>query len=544
MKIISRGPCPRCGSNDNLIEWEDGHKHCYSTNCNYHVFSNGTTMRESATVKKFKQLQLQPISLTGRKLFKTTCAKYGVGAYNKQVHFPYYDKGNIVGYKVRDFRLPKKAKGHFYIKGSITNVLFGNQCVHNKKIIAITAGEFDAMALYQMTNVAGVSLSSDGVAEKAVKYNLEWLESFDKIILCVDNDESGQKAADIICSITRPHQTYKMVFPNGYKDANQMLMSEQDKSIELFVRAFWASRTIPIKTIFSFDELSSELKSKYEVPEGIPTKIEQLDKSLGGLRPGELTSIIAKTSVGKSTFVRTVLSNVLRDENKCLLLALEEKPVSYSRRLLQAYIRRPLISIKPEERDFVIGEILKHLIVSKLNGQTDIQEVLKCIEYGVRLNNVKIVVLDNITSAVDSANLYSSTTDYVNKLSDISKQLNIHIIIVCHAHRGSETSIESGHGSGAIERTPDNIITLDRQDTGEDEIRVCLVKNRELGINSLNSFKLTYNNSGGIYEGKENSEMQQGRTVHIGQLPSRTNKPTQQEHRSLHRRTLTEKTVS
>lgn len=523
MQVKARHACPKCGSSDNLIEWSDGHMHCFTGGCNYHVFTGGKIMKESDTVKNFSPIKLQAIRLPNRKLLKSTCAKYGIGVYNKQIHFPYYDKGKVVGYKVRNFQVPKKDKRHFYIKGSITNILFGNQCVHNKKVIAITAGEFDAMALYQMTNVTGISLSCDNVAERAIKYNLEWIESFEKIILCIDNDESGQEAADIIASITRPYQTYRMVFPGGYKDANQMLMSNEKGSIDLFTRAFWSSRAVPIKTVFSFNELSLELETNYEVPKGIPTSISTLDKYLGGLRPGELTSIIAKTSVGKSTFVRTLMSNIIRDEHKCLLLALEEKPVSYTRRLLQAYIRRPLISVKPDERKFLIAEMLKHLIVSKLNGQTDINEVLKCIEYGVRLNNIKLAVLDNITSAVDSTNLYSSTTDYVNKLSDISKELNIHIIIVCHAHRGSETSIESGHGSGAIERTPDNIITLDREDTDVDEIAVKLIKNRELGIGNLRRFNLIYNSNSGIYE--------QNRANNIRQLPSRENRTKQETRR-------------
>ena len=41
-------------------------------------------------------------------------------------------------------------------------------------------------------------------AKKHVLNNIEWVEKFDEVIICFDNDEPGRKAAKEVASIITP----------------------------------------------------------------------------------------------------------------------------------------------------------------------------------------------------------------------------------------------------------------------------------------------------------------------------------------------------
>ena len=509
---LSREYCPKCGSSDNLVVWEDGHSFCFTPGCG----KGSTTSKVSklGTIKNFKPIVGKPISIHARRLTTQTCSKYNVVAHNDNIYFPYYDNGKVMGYKIKNPRVPKKTS--FYIEGNITNLLFGNQAVHNSKIIAITSGEFDAMSIYQMTNVAGVSLSADGMADKAINYNLQWLESFEKIILCIDADSSGDKARETIGNIIRPYQLYQMVFPSGYKDANDMLMAEQS---QLFTRAFWSARATPVKTIFTLDCLRSELKTNYQTPEGTPTGIDKLDHMLGGLRPGELTTVLGKPTSGKSTFSRIVFSNLLREQYKSMVVALEERPIRYGRRLLHSYIGRSMLSVQRQQLEFLIDEMTEHLIVSKLNGITPIDKVSTDIEYAVRQSKVQFVLLDNVTSGVKREEIYAQTSEYISNLASLCKDFNIHILAVCHKGRGGKDKedMDSGYGSGAIEQLSDNIIVVGKE-VDSNKLTLKLLKNRELGLPNYPYVSLSYNTNTGRYEEESTRKDAQERTTSLRQI--------------------------
>lgn len=520
--VIERKGCPQCGSSDNLVVWDDDHSWCFTPNCSYnkgkrrpHSLYN---TRISNAVKNFKPIRLQPVRLPKRRLLADTCSRYGIGVHNQQIHFPYCKDGKIIGYKVRNHAVPKKDKKHFYVKGSINNTLFGNQCVHNKNVIAITSGEYDACSVFQMVGISAVSLHSDGAAKGTVTENLEWLESFEKIILCIDNDESGDKAREIICSIIRPYQLYSMVFPTGYKDANDLLVAKQS---ELFSKAFWAARAAPIKVIYSKDVLRQEVLAHSQIPEGIPTGIDQLDKSLGGLRPGEITSVLAKTYQGKSTFCRIVLSNLIRSGHKCLIAALEEQPIKYVRRLLHTYAKRPVITLDKKEKTFLVDEMLSQLEVSTLNSKVDTKELTNCIEYAVRRDKVRIVVVDNITAAIDKSKLFEQTSAFMEALTQAAKTFNIHIIVVCHIHRTKKDQngslMEGGYGSSSIEQLSDNMLIIKKEE--DNRVIIDLMKNRELG--TLTTVRTVFNSQTANYVFHERTKKQQTRANNFRQLSSK-----------------------
>src|SRR5690606_11718779 len=104
------------------------------------------------------------------------------------------------------------------------------------KRIVITEGEIDDLAAHQMLGTWPVVSIPNGAqsAAKAVKENIEFLETYEKVIFCFDNDQAGQDAVQECLSILTPGRAAHMQLPR--KDAGEML---EEGLVKEFVEAFW-----------------------------------------------------------------------------------------------------------------------------------------------------------------------------------------------------------------------------------------------------------------------------------------------------------------
>ena len=146
----------------------------------------------------------QPMAMPERRISLDTVKKYGVtvetvpnGHEAFKHHYPYYDKGGkFIGTKAR--RCSDKS---FSTSGNMKdNTLFGQQLFKNEgRFVTVVEGELDALAAFEMLGskfpVVSVSKGAAG-AVKDFKQNLEWLEGFENVVICFDNDSAGREAAE------------------------------------------------------------------------------------------------------------------------------------------------------------------------------------------------------------------------------------------------------------------------------------------------------------------------------------------------------------
>ena len=86
--------------------------------------------------------------------------------------------------------------------------LFGQQLFkEGGKYLTITEGECDAMAAYELLGskwaVVSIIRGAAG-AVKDIKDNLEYIESFDNIVICFDKDKQGIEAAKKVATLLKP----------------------------------------------------------------------------------------------------------------------------------------------------------------------------------------------------------------------------------------------------------------------------------------------------------------------------------------------------
>ena len=99
-------------------------------------------------------------------------------------------------------------------------------------MLVITEGELDAMSVSQAQGnrwpVVSVPSGAQGAA-KAIRDNLEFVESFETVVLCFDNDDPGRTAAQECALLLSPGKAKVCVFP--LKDASDMLQAGRTKEI-------------------------------------------------------------------------------------------------------------------------------------------------------------------------------------------------------------------------------------------------------------------------------------------------------------------------
>ena len=141
--------------------------------------------------------------------------------------YPEYKKDELVGLHKRVFPKTFSKIGN----GKANNQLFGQVAFEKgQKYLVIVTGQEDAMALAQVlksekgdqtywTPVVSITCG-DGSAMTQIKANYEYVNSFEKVILMFDNDESAQKEVEPIARLLSPGKAHIAKLPSGCKDAN------------------------------------------------------------------------------------------------------------------------------------------------------------------------------------------------------------------------------------------------------------------------------------------------------------------------------------
>ena len=109
--------------------------------------------------------------------------------------------------------------------------MFGmSQWASGGKFITVTEGELDALAVAEMFDgkwpVVSIKRGA-AAAAKDIKENLEWLETFDKVVICFDNDEKGIAAAKesgMLIDLNQPRKLLDPVQP----DRSELEQSEME----------------------------------------------------------------------------------------------------------------------------------------------------------------------------------------------------------------------------------------------------------------------------------------------------------------------------
>lgn len=330
--LVSKGPCPECGSRDNLARYSDGHAYCFGMGCGYYEAGSGeTSSAPRKSTMTSDMLTGESRDLPKRKLHKATLDKFGyqIGEDSKGTLVQianYRPGGQVVAQKIRG---PNKT---FYVTGDGRNMgLWGRHLwKEGGRRIVITEGEIDAMSYAQATGLTWpvVSLPKGAAgARSALKADISFLSSFEQVVLMFDMDEPGRAAMAECVDLFPPGKCATAELP--LKDASEMLQAGKVKEL---VNAAWQAKTYRPDGIVDLNSLREQVMAPLEI--GAPWPWPSLTKATFGRRPGEVYALGAGTGVGKTdVFTQIIHNDVVNLGINCGVLYLEQPVVETARRI-------------------------------------------------------------------------------------------------------------------------------------------------------------------------------------------------------------------
>lgn len=459
-------------------------------------------------------------SLTKRSLDEESCKlwDYSVATFHGQpVQVAGYRdiSGKLIAQKIR---FPNK---DFIVVGETKHLpLYGMHLWRDKgKRVVITEGEIDAISVSSVQAhkwpVVSVPNGAQGAA-KAVQRSLDWLEGFEQVVLCFDNDEPGQKAAKECALLLSPGKALIASLP--LKDANEMLVAGRGPEI---ISKLWEAKTFRPDGIVAGTELWEKI-TEQDFVDSTPYPWEKLNAVLHGCRKGELVTITSGTGIGKSSVCREIAYHFLRSNRTVGYIALEESVRRTALGIMSIHLGKRLhldLGVVSQDQlkdafDQSVGS--GRLFLYDHFGSTDSKNLLSRIRYMVRGLGCDYIFLDHLSivvSGLESGDERRLIDNTMTNLRCLVEELGCGLVLVSHLRRpqgqgheeGGQTSLSQLRGSAGIAQLSDIVIGLERdqQDETKKNETICRVlKNRFSGETGVGGCLLWDRDSGRLTEGE------------------------------------------
>lgn len=517
--LKGRHPCEECGSSDSVGYYED-HWTCFGACDKTWFYENNEGYkkpREEMEAIDFEEVintisQIQELPFRGSKkrgIFNYIYEFYGVHSDIDQDgnpasrYYPWYDNNKLMAYKQKKDKIMDGdevvQKKTFYMHGDTqimnrkTCMLWGQHLFEGggKKLV-ITEGEDDACAIqqaydqkYNGRRYPVVSLYNSK-NEQVFMNNLDWINSFEEVILWPDRDEHGaglevmEKYAKALGAKAR------IVGCTKYKDANDALKAEKPDYI--IGQIFNAQPYTPAGFVKGEELWSRFQKRKQTKSISYPECLSGLNDKLIGMRQSEIVLFTSGTGSGKSTVTKEIMLEIINNpELKLGIVSLEEEVGETVEKFLEMIMETNFQEHeeqdeKKQRKAFETVFVDDRVIVLDHQGSVGDDSLIDKLRALCAMGCTHIV-LDHITIAVSEGNEGFTGNEAVDKMmSDLLKlvkQFPVWLGIISHLRKTGSggKSFEEGHmaslddikGSGSIKQVSFDIIAFSRNMVAESD---------------------------------------------------------------------------
>lgn len=476
--VTTHGECPKCGSSDAFSVNTEGWGKCFSCDANikmdgeYEPSTSAPSNPDLLPFGEYKPLQKRGITLD-------TCKKFGyfIGTYRGgavQVAPFRNQEGKVAAQKIRT---PSK---DFIITGDFKNVqLFGQHLWGSGgKRVVITEGEIDCLTVSQLQgNKWPVVSTPNGVksAIKSVRANLEWLLSFDEIVVLFDMDDVGIEAAKAVAELLPVGKA--KIATLSMKDPNELLMAGKGEEV---LQAIWNAKEFRPDGIVDIDEILDDIEKPIE--RGLPWFLPTLTDKTFGRREGEIYALGAGTGIGKTDLMtQQIAFDVTTLRQRVGVIFLEAKPVEVGKRIAGkidgARYHIPDSGWDVEQLKVTLSAMKGMVTFYDSWGSSEWEVVSNKIRYMVVSKGIKLIYLDHLTALADTSNEKESIEQIMKEMAGLANELSCIIHFVSHLatpegkshEEGGRVSIKHFKGSRSIGFWSFFMFGLERNQQAEDE---------------------------------------------------------------------------
>ena len=508
-ELVEKTACPNCPSSDAYAIYDDGggksHGYCFSCTTYVHDLTNDFDEPVQQTIQQtiqqktttFPRGEYQDIPV--RKLFSKSLQKFGYTVGDGKHYAPYFDKhGTQVAVKVRG------ENKEFYVVGDMKKaVLFGQQLwAGGAKRLIILEGELDCVSYGQATNLTWecVSVPSGAAgAAKAVRKNIEFIESFNEVCFCFDNDEVGQAAAVECAALLRPGLAKIAKLP--LKDASDMLVSGR---VEELKTAIYTAKTYRPDGIVQGAEidLAEVIKA---TPKGLDIPYLELNQALRGFRKRELYLLTAGSGVGKSTFAKELGVHLAKEHGQRIGWVMLEESLNKTVQSIVAIdndvpvgdLMEDPLRLEESEWRRTMYEIVENCSFYDAWGSSEIDNLMQKLRYLAVGCECDFIVLDHLSMVISGLDVEERKTldMLMTKLRQFVEQTGVGVIAISHLRRNNsktsfnragEVDLNDLRGSASLEQLSDVVLSVERNMMEDDREKaevsqIRLLKNRPFG---------------------------------------------------------------
>lgn len=405
--------------------------------------------------------------------------------------FNYYDTNDVLtmvkykpSYKVQH----GQAKCWCQQNSDTAPLLFNMNRINVNSPLLICEGEPDCLSAIEagFKNAVSVPLGSSNL--HWIDENLEWLDQFESIIICADNDDAGVKMQKECVPRLGSWRTKVVDIPaipigntgRVTKDLNEILyVCGKDKVLELILDA----KDSPVPSVA---DLSDVEPTEYEDVDGVTTGLKAIDDELMRLFFGTLTIVSGQPGSGKSSLLTQLACNSLNNDISTWLFSgelpngVEKSWFNYifagPRNITDAISRRgnPYKKISTT----TLAEINKtykgrwHIYRDDYDNTLD--KLIASMTDTVRKYGARCLILDNFMciDTETSEEELRSQTDTIKKLIEFAKKYQVAVILVCHPRKmdaGTNVGIYDIAGTSNIVNLAHRTIGLRRVTDAERE---------------------------------------------------------------------------
>lgn len=443
----THGRCPQCGANDAYTEWEEGRGFCHSQ-C-------GNVILEEYKEKERKRMYEEPSGFTYegiRSLDAKVAEQYGIllqlDANGDPLRYAYrYPNGQV---KYRDYK--DKKRTWLKEKGRGMHDLFGPEINPGSvKRVYLTEGEFDAASLFQILggSYPVLSLPSSNIGDEFIKKHIKFLQSFPEVVYCGELDEAGKKAADRLYKAI-PERFYYVPL-DKHKDANDFLKAGDGEELAWSARR--PQRWAPENFFCSDDAVSKAIREENPY-EYTPTGHTDLDDKIRGLVKGGLTFLLAPPGTGKTELFRYFEVGLLKNspDAKVGILHMEEQK-STTYRAFATYELGVNVRTKEdaiangisEEQVIEAAQMVTQgdrTVVFEMKHGDEAEAVVDYCRLAAGVYGCDYIFIDHVQrlaylTGIDGAT--NTLTKIGANLAQLSKELNVGIILISHVNEDGQT---------------------------------------------------------------------------------------------------------
>lgn len=335
-----------------------------------------------------------------------------------------------------------------------TPLLFNMNRVNPSQPLLITEGELDAAAAIEsgFTNVVSVPLGANNYGW--IEENWNWLEQFDSIIICSDNDQAGAKMQSDVVPRLGGWRTKVAEIPPIYTDANGVERNLKDINELLYfggkdavLDMIYNAKDTPVPSLIDFSDIGD--MNMYDI-DGIRTGIAELDSCIMRLFYSTLTILSGTPGSGKTSFLYQIICSCMDQGKSCWLFS-RELPQWMTKNWMNYILagNRHLNEYETPEHSkyYRIDSDAKSQISDAYRGMlkiykdeypNDVASIKESMVDSARKYGCKLFIVDNLTTVdldASDENRNGKQTAFVNWLIEFSMKYNVATILVCHPRK-------------------------------------------------------------------------------------------------------------